>query len=187
MKQGKKYSCEKALKDFAFGFASDLAARYVCKFGAKAVAKGLDKLGVNPAKIKKLTGVDLAGGSGTKTCNGHGQSASGYSTKGYNPKAGERTLNGYVEKYANPEISLHTNSAGFNNNNGNVGGNFKRFGAGSHGGVSPHVHQPQRNKNLKNGNTYGSVGTKTSNGGVTSPTNKDVKQLYEHLNNGKYR
>ena len=61
MKQGKKYSCTKALRDFAFGFASDLAARYVCKFGAKAVAKGLDKLGVNPAKIKKLTGIDLAG------------------------------------------------------------------------------------------------------------------------------
>ena len=67
MKQGKKYSCTKALKDFAFGFASDLAARYVCKFGAKAVAKGLDKMGINPAKIKKLTGVDLSGGSGTKT------------------------------------------------------------------------------------------------------------------------
>ena len=62
MKQGKKYSCTKALRDFVFGFASDLAARYVCKFGAKAVAKGLDKLGVNPAKIKKLTGVDLSGG-----------------------------------------------------------------------------------------------------------------------------
>ncbi|SET55925.1 cellulose binding domain-containing protein [[Clostridium] polysaccharolyticum] len=62
MKQGKKYSCEKALKDFAVGFLSDLAARYVCKFGAKAVAKGMDKMGVSHARIKKLTGIDLSGG-----------------------------------------------------------------------------------------------------------------------------
>ncbi|WP_310602850.1 polymorphic toxin-type HINT domain-containing protein [Anaerosporobacter sp.] len=59
IKQGKKYNCEKALKDFAMGFLSDIAARYVCKLGAKAVAKGLDKLGVNPARIKKLTGIDV--------------------------------------------------------------------------------------------------------------------------------
>ncbi|WP_310605486.1 hypothetical protein, partial [Anaerosporobacter sp.] len=40
MKQGKKYNCEKALKDFAMSFLSDIAARYVIKFGAEAVAKG---------------------------------------------------------------------------------------------------------------------------------------------------
>ena len=28
--------------------------------------------------------------------------------------------------------------------------------------------------------------TKTANGGVTSPSKKDVKQLYEYLTNGKY-
>ena len=67
MKQGKKYSCGKALRDFAFGFLSDLAARYVCKYGKKAVAKGMEKMGVNSAKIKKLTGIDLASSkSGTK-------------------------------------------------------------------------------------------------------------------------
>ncbi len=60
MKQGEKYSCEKALRDFAMGFLSDIAARYVSKFGAKAVAKGMKKMGVNPAKIKRLTGVDLS-------------------------------------------------------------------------------------------------------------------------------
>ena len=113
----------------------------------------------------------------------HGQ---GFSSKGYNPKPGERTLDGYVRNNANPEISLTTQSPGFNNNNGNVGGVFKRFGAESHGGVSPHVYQPQRNV-APNGSVYGSVGTKTSNGGVTSPSPKDVKQLYEYLNNGKYQ
>ena len=67
MKQGKKYSCEKALRDFAMGFLSDIAARYVCKFGAKAVSKGMEKMGVNPAKIKKLTGIDISGSEVNKS------------------------------------------------------------------------------------------------------------------------
>lgn len=33
---------------------------------------------------------------------------------------------------------------------------------------------------------YGSQGTKTKNGGVTYPTKKDIKQLYEYINNSKY-
>ena len=36
--------------------------------------------------------------------------------KGYNPKPGERTIEGYVKKNTNLEISLDTNSLGFNNN-----------------------------------------------------------------------
>lgn len=67
----------------------------------------------------------------------HGQ---GFSRRGYNPQDGERTFEGYVRNNANPEISLYTKSAGFNNNRGNTGGEFKRFGAAFHGGVSPHVH-----------------------------------------------
>lgn len=67
MKQGKKYSCEKALRDFSMGFLSDIAARYVSKFGAKAVAKGMDKMGVSPAKIKKLTGIDISGNKKAKS------------------------------------------------------------------------------------------------------------------------
>mgnify|MGYP007057032725 CR=1 FL=1 len=55
----------------------------------------------------------------------HGE---GFSGRGYNPKTGERTFNGYVGQNANPEISLYTDSAGFNNN-GNIGGQFKRLGA----------------------------------------------------------
>ena len=112
-------------------------------------------------------------------------SGQGFSPNGYDPQPGERTLDGYVKNQASPEISLHTDSAGFNNNNGNVGGDFKRFGAEAHGGVSPHVHQPKRNV-APNGNIYGTLGTKTANGGVTSPSTKDVKQLYEYLTNGKY-
>ena len=121
-------------------------------------------------------------GAGTPTSN----TGKGFDSKGYFSQPGERTLDGYVKNNANPEISLKTSSPGFNNNNGNVGGVFKRFGAGSHGGASPHVHQPQRNV-APNGNIYGAVGTKTFNGGVTSPSIKDVKQLYEFLNNGKYQ
>ena len=97
-------------------------------------------------------------------------------------------MEGYVQENVpkGKEIGLNTSSAGFNNNIGDVGGQFKRFGSESHGGVSPHVHQPTRNVD-RNGNVYGSQGRKTKNGGVTSPTNKDVSQLYQYLNNGKYR
>ena len=125
----------------------------------------------------------FAGGSGSKviTTPNYGQ---GFSSKGYNPQPGERTISGYVKDNARLEISLYTKSAGFNDNV-NVGGTFKRFGAGSHGGISPHVHQPLRNT-APNGNVYGSVGSKTTNGGVTSPSSKDFKQLYEYLINGKY-
>ena len=66
-----------------------------------------------------------------------------------------------------------------------LGGEFKRFGSGEHAGISPHVHQPIRNIN-PNGYIYGKVGTKTANGGVDYLTAKDVKQLYDYLNNGKY-
>ena len=128
--------------------------------------------------------LSVKGGSGTGSI-ATPNSGQGFSPNGYNPQPGERTLNGYVKNNASPEVSLHTNSAGFNNNNGIVGGDFKRFGAESHGGVSPHVHQPQRNV-APNGNIYGTVGTKTANGGVTLPTEKDVKQLYEYIVNGKY-
>ena len=37
-----------------------------------------------------------------------------------------------------------------------------------------------------NGIITGKPGSKTKNGGVTVPGAKDVKQLYEYLNNGKY-
>ena len=80
---------------------------------------------------------------------------------------------------------MRTKSARFNNNTGKVGGEFKRFGAKSHGGVAPYVHQPIRNVD-SNGNIFGVVGRSTHNGGVTPPLAKDVKQLYEYLNNGKY-
>lgn len=72
------------------------------------------------------------------------------------------------------------------NNNGNIGGQFKRFGAeNGHGINDPHVYQPLRNVAPDN-SVFGDVGSKTKNGGVTSPTAKDVKQLYEYIKNGKY-
>ncbi len=182
-----------------------------CIISGKGIAKNTKKLGtmlqqegfVNAMRSKvlelasgiksKLPKLDNRGMADLNALGGVGKSGSttpntgqGFSSKGYNPQPGERTLDGYVRNNANPEISLTTQSPGFNNNNGNVGGVFKRFGAESHGGVSPHVHQPQRNV-APNGSVYGSVGTKTSNGGVTSPSPKDVKQLYEYLNNGKYQ
>jgi RHS repeat-associated protein len=112
----------------------------------------------------------------------------GFSSKGYNPKPGERTFEGYVKDNVplNKETALYTNSKDFNSVNGEASSQFKRYGSDSHGGVSPHVHQPERNV-APNGNIYGSVGSKTSNGGVTSPESKDIKQLYDYLNNGKYQ
>ena len=102
-----------------------------------------------------------------------------FSLKGYNPQPGERTINGYVKDNADPEISLITQSSGFNNNKKGIGGIFKRFGANVHAKIAPHVHQPQRNVR-SDGTIYGKTGTKTSDGGVTSPSKRDVKQLYEY-------
>ena len=115
-------------------------------------------------------------------------SQSSLHTRGYRPGPGERTFDGYVKNTVSidTELKLYTNSPEFNSNNGVIGGQFKRFGIGSHGGLSPHVHQPQRNV-APNGNIYGTVGSKTTNGGVTKPEAKDIKQLYDYTNNGKYR
>ncbi|WP_420800704.1 RHS repeat domain-containing protein [Photorhabdus temperata] len=103
-----------------------------------------------------------------------------------NPK--DRTLEGFMKLHVSPdrETLLFTQSSGFNNNKGKVGGQFKRYGLDSHAGISPHVHQPVRNVSPKTGDIYGSQGTKTSDGGVTSPSTKDIKQLYDHVYNGKY-
>jgi hypothetical protein len=104
---------------------------------------------------------------------------------------GDRTLEGFVKNNVSPEaeVGLYTNSAGFNNNPiTGVGEQFKRFGANpQHGIDGPHVHQPTRGVNPRTGDIYGSQGSKTANGGVTSPTPKDIKQLYDFLFNGKYQ
>ena len=111
----------------------------------------------------------------------HGQ---GFSSKGYNPKPGERTFEGYVKQTSDLEISLYTKSSGFNNNPKGTGGQFKRFGANEHYGLAPHVHQPVRNV-TPNGMIFGKTG-KDVGIDVFSPNKKDIKQLYEYLNNGKY-
>ena len=116
----------------------------------------------------------------------HGQ---GFSSKGYNPKPGERTFEGYVNNNVprDVETKLFTHSSGFNTNPKNDG-HFKRFGTepNQHGIAGAHVHQPTRNVNPNNGMITGKPGSKTKNGGVTVPGAKDVKQLYEYLENGKY-
>ncbi|MBD7912105.1 RHS repeat-associated core domain-containing protein [Clostridium cibarium] len=108
--------------------------------------------------------------------------------KGYKPQPGERTLEGFIKNNvsADAEVGLYTKSPGFNNNSKGIGGQFKRIGVDEHAGLSPHVHQPTRNV-APNGNIYGNTGRLTSNGGVTSPTELDVKQLYDYLFNNKYR
>ena len=80
-----------------------------------------------------------------------------------------------------------THSSDFNTNPKNDG-HFKRFGTepNQHGIAGAHVHQPTRNVNPNNGMITGKPGSKTKNGGVTVPGPKDVKQLYEYLENGKY-
>lgn len=64
---------------------------------------------------------------------------------------------------ADPEIVLKTDSSGFHNANGQIGGQFKRIGAKpGHGVDGPHVHQPKRNP-APNENIFGDVGSKTAN------------------------
>lgn len=106
--------------------------------------------------------------------------------RGYKAMPEERTFEGYVTSAAEQrEIGLDTAASGFDFNASAVARKqFKRFGADSHAGLAPHVHQPQRNKTPKG--PRGGTGTKTHDGGVTSPTKKYVKQIYDHLKNGKY-
>ena len=134
-------------------------------------------------RVATQLGIDVGRKSGTPSVAkpNHGQ---GFSPNGYNPKPGERTFEGYVKQTSDPEISLYTKSPGFNNNPKGVGGQFKRFGANEHYGLSPHVHQPVRNT-PPNGMVFGRTG-KDVGIDVFSPNKKDIKQLYEYLNNGKY-
>ncbi|WP_426333402.1 RHS repeat domain-containing protein [Paenibacillus silvae] len=126
---------------------------------------------------------------GLMKCETEG-TGNGLETRGYKPQPGERTFDGYVKNNVpvDKETTLHTHSKGFNNNSrgSNPEGQFKRYGSDSHAGLSPHVHQPTRNVN-KNGEIFGGQGSKTQGCGVIRPNKKDVGQLYDYLNNGKYR
>lgn len=143
------------------------------------LAGGLNSYSYVPNPLKWVDPLGLCKTSGTNN--------KGLESRGYKPQPGERTREGYMNNNISPdrEVTLHTKSPGFNNNKGNTGGQFKRYGVESHGGLSPHVHQPTRNVSPK-GDIYGSQGTKISNGDVTSPTNKDIKQLYLHFKEGRY-
>ncbi|KJZ13316.1 hypothetical protein TW85_13955 [Marinomonas sp. S3726] len=155
---------------------------------AKAVQEAAEKLAKKEADAKKAAGPKGKGSGNGKDSKDPKDPKDPKVTKstlhkrGDKPQPGERTLEGYVSNAAKQkEIGLNTNSTGFD-----VTGpkQFKRFGADSHAGISPHVHQPIRNTTPKG--PRGTTGSKTKNGGVTSPSQKDVKQLYNHLNNGKY-
>jgi hypothetical protein len=115
----------------------------------------------------------------------------GLEGRGYKPQPGERTFEGYVKDNVplDKEVTLNTKSKGFNDNfrGANEEGQFKRFGSDSHADISPHVHQPTRNVNKNTGEIFGGQGSKTQNGGVTKPGRNDISQLYDLMNNGKYR
>ena len=110
--------------------------------------------------------------------------------KGYKPKPGERTFEGYIKENVpvDVETKLFTDSKHFNTNP-KEDGHFKRFGSklNQHGIEGVHVHQPEININPKNGIITGKPGSKTKNGGVSSPSKKDISQLYDYLNNNKYK
>ncbi|MCK4259682.1 MAG: hypothetical protein KAX49_11930, partial [Halanaerobiales bacterium] len=61
--EGNDYSVDQAFMDFAMGFVGDLTASaagdLIDKYGAKVVAQGLNKLGIDGDRIKQLTGIDL--------------------------------------------------------------------------------------------------------------------------------
>ncbi|MBJ6359883.1 hypothetical protein ACFOQM_00885, partial [Paenibacillus sp. GCM10012307] len=166
------------------GYASSAAEQYITtgKVNQKqALMSSVQSVGTYGAgKATNKLKVSSGGSGGTGT-------GKGLETRGYKPQAGERNLEGYVKKNVpiDKETKLYTKSSGFNNV-GQSGGQFKRYGSDSHANLSPHVHQPQRNVD-RSGNVRGSVGSKTKNGGVASPTKKDISQLYDNLNNGKYR
>lgn len=57
------------------------------------------------------------------------------------PNITKRTFQDFMEQHMtkDAEIPLFTKSSGFHNANGKIGGQFKRFGLGSHVGIAPHV------------------------------------------------
>jgi hypothetical protein len=174
------------------GATVSVASNFVPGAGqAKWAAKGAVsavKYGKKAKKVKKFKAAPLKKERKDKGKPKSGSTDKGLAGRGYKPKAGERTFDGYVAKNVskNNETKLFTKSKKFNTSKMNADGQFKRFGSGSHGGLSPHVHQPTRNV-AKNGEIYGGQGAKTRNGGVTKPGKRDVKQLYQYLKNKKYR
>ncbi|MBH0171447.1 RHS repeat domain-containing protein [Fictibacillus sp. 18YEL24] len=194
------------------GAGASIASNFVpgvgaAKWGAKAGIKAL-KYGKKAKKIKKFPASSIkktrkhkikSKTTYKKTYSNRSYTAKkvskrskakqvdkGLASRGYKPSAGERTLKNYVNNNVpkNKETKLFTKSSRFNNV-GSKGGQFKRYGTDSPAGLAPHVHQPIRNAH--NGKIRGGVGSKTKNGGVTYPTKRDVKQLYQYINNGKYR
>ena len=111
------------------------------------------------------------------------------SDKGYKPQPNERTFEGYVKNNVstNAEVKLRTDSAGFNNHNGETGGTFKMFGSNSHGDIEPHVHQPYRNVSPTGAVYGGTASGKIGAGWIDTPNNADIKHLYQYLENGMYR
>ncbi len=155
-----------------------------------AVVGGLGSVGFYGAgeAVEKLRG-SVAGHADDKHTFPKPNRGQGFSKKGYFPKPGERTFEGYVEEWVpiDAELSLYTKSKEFNNV-GNIGGEFKRFGTkvGRHGIVGVHVHQPIRNVNLKTGEIRGGVLNPKKGIGMDSPKRLDIKQLYQFFFNEKY-
>lgn len=146
---------------------------------------GVAFFGVGKA-VGALKGSLSGNGNGYVAKPNHGQ---GFSINGYNPQYEERTFEGYISKAVSQdaELSLYTNSDGFNNV-GDIGGEFKRFGtiSGRHGIDGVHVHQPIRNVNLLTGEIRGGTFNPKKGIGVDSPNKLDIKQLYQFLFNEKY-
>ncbi len=77
---GTDYTQERALQDFAVGFIGDLAGggmgELMNKYGGKAVAQGLSRMGIDIREIRKLTGgIDGLGQLNYSTLNRKGQTA----------------------------------------------------------------------------------------------------------------
>lgn len=93
---GTDYSQEQALQDFAVGFIGDLAGggmgELLTKYGAKNVAKGIEKMGFNAGMIRKATGYDIMkdyAGNLAKKMKGTVKEASG---DGYTVVSGNYTI-----------------------------------------------------------------------------------------------
>ena len=195
IKAGKKAAQkagEKAAKNATEKAAKKAAAKKLAKEATetgveKAAKEAAEKATEKTAKETAEKTAKEAAEKGIKS--GTPNYGKGYSPKGYNPKPDERTFEGYMKNNVpeEKETKLYTKSQEFNTNPQNAEGQFKRYGTNGHGPQLPdiHVHQPTRNVSPKTGIIYGGQG-KNSLKDVTLPSSKDIKQLYEYLNNGKY-
>lgn len=107
------------VKDILFSATTTLSGGLLSSVKTPSTVRNQLIDGVTDNKaVKNAVGDSVADNNTTK------KALNGFDDRGYKPKPGERTLDGYVKNNVSTdaELSLSTNSSGFNNHDGITGG-----------------------------------------------------------------